>query len=66
MVVSKGVACGRGALGLRVRDLLPPGMRWILISNYMFDIEYQIADAPALLHDGLRVVIVQGDRNPKR
>ena len=64
--MNKGFACGRGALGLRMRHLLPPGMRWILISNYMIDIEYQIADAPALLHDGLRVVIVHGERDAER
>ena len=57
---------GRGALGLRVRDLLPPGMRWCLVSNYMIDIEYQLAEAPALLDDSLRLVIVHGDRNADR
>ncbi|KAK9834326.1 hypothetical protein WJX81_007076 [Elliptochloris bilobata] len=54
-----------GALGLRMRDLLRPGMRWCLISNYMIDIEYQLVEAPALLDDGLRVVIVHGDRHPE-
>jgi len=57
---------GRGALGLRMRDLLPPGPRWVLVSNYMIDIGWQLEAAPALLRDGLRVVIVHGDRHAEK
>ena len=57
---------GRGALGLRMRDLLPPGLRWVLVSKYMIDIEWQLDAAPALLRDGLRVVIVHGDRHAEK
>lgn len=56
---------GRGALGLRMCDLLRPGLRWVLMSNYMIDINWQVKEAPVLLEDGLRVVIVHGDRHPE-
>jgi len=49
-----------------MRDLLPPGLRWVLVSNYMIDIGWQLEAAPALLRDGLRVVIVHGDRHAEK
>ena len=49
-----------------MRDLLPPGLRWVLVSNYMIDIGWQLDAAPALLRDGLRVVIVHGDRHAEK
>lgn len=37
-----------------------------MVSNYMIDINWLILAAPALLADGLRVIIVHGDRHAEK
>lgn len=41
-------------------ELLPRGMRWCLLSNYQISLGSQVLAAPALLEDGVRLVIVHG------
>jgi hypothetical protein len=57
------VASCRGILGTQLKNLLSGGpIKWLLISNYMIDMQWFLSAAPSVL-DVERVVIVHGERN---